>query len=74
MGATCSGYVTIPQGDELALSSAVANIGPISAAMDASTRSFQVIRDIAYNYCICALHNSSTNQECILITIALIQH
>jgi hypothetical protein len=39
--ATVSGYVDIPRGDEQALLSAVAKIGPISVGIDASHRLVQ---------------------------------
>lgn len=41
VGATDKGYVDIPTGDERALQAAVATVGPVTAAIDASHYSFQ---------------------------------
>jgi len=42
IGATVAGYTDVPQGDEAALTQAIASIGPISVAIDASHFSFQL--------------------------------
>nr|XP_040056088.1 cathepsin L.1 isoform X2 [Gasterosteus aculeatus aculeatus] len=48
-GATCTGYVDVTQGDEDALKEAVATIGPVSVAIDASPPSFQLYDSGVYD-------------------------
>lgn len=47
-GATDRGYVDIPEGDEEKMKSAVATIGPVSIAIDASHQSFQFYSEGVY--------------------------
>lgn len=49
VGATDSGYVDVTQGDENALQEAVATVGPISIAIDASHMSFQMYSGGVYD-------------------------
>lgn len=47
-GATDKGFVDIPQGDEEKLKKAVATVGPVSVAIDASRSSFQLYSEGVY--------------------------
>jgi len=59
IGATLTGFVDVKTGDESALQEAVATIGPISVAIDASSIMFQFYRSGVYNPWFC----SSTNLD-----------
>lgn len=49
VGARDTGFTDIPRGDERALKEAVATVGPVSVAIDASNFSFQLYRGGIYN-------------------------
>jgi len=49
IGATLKNYSDIKAGDELALTEAIANVGPISVAVDASQSSFQYYSSGVYD-------------------------
>ncbi len=47
-GATDKGFVDIPQGDEIKLKKALATVGPVAVAIDASQSSFQLYSEGVY--------------------------
>ncbi|XP_061164739.1 procathepsin L-like [Saccostrea echinata] len=49
VGAKCTGIVNIPSGNELQLQKAVASVGPISVAIDASVKTFHLYKEGVYN-------------------------
>ena len=54
VAATCTGYKDIPRDDISGLMDAVANVGPISVAMDASHSSFQLYAEGVYDPLLCS--------------------
>ena len=54
VGATDSGYVDIPRGDEKALTQAIASVGPISVAIDASKTTFHYYKEGVYSDSLCS--------------------
>lgn len=64
-GATDSGHVDITKDDEQALKAAVATVGPIAVAIDASHRSFQLYKSGLYEEPACS--NKSTDHAVLAV-------
>ncbi|XP_055906563.1 cathepsin L [Eupeodes corollae] len=54
IGATDKGFVDIPVGDEVKLMEAIATVGPVSVAIDASHESFQFYQEGVYDEPTCS--------------------
>lgn len=54
VGATVTGYTDIPTGDETALTAAIAAVGPIAVAIDASHITFQLYKEGVYYAPLCS--------------------
>lgn len=57
IGATDRGFTDIPQGNEKKLAEAIANVGPVAVAIDASHESFQFYSEGVYNEPQCDAQN-----------------
>lgn len=62
-----SGFARIPKGDEEALEQAVATIGPISVAIDASLPTFQFYSNGIYSDTDCKSEFTSLNHAVVLL-------
>ena len=56
-GGTISKYVNLPSGDEIQLTKAIAQIGPIACSMDASDIKFRNYKSGIYNSTACSSYN-----------------
>ena len=46
--ATCTGYVDVPESDEQALRDALATVGPVSVAIDATQENFMMYKSVCF--------------------------
>ncbi|XP_042910061.1 cathepsin L-like peptidase [Parasteatoda tepidariorum] len=67
VGATCTGYVDTPSGDEDALMKAVATVGPVSVAIDASQTSFQLYKSGIYDEPYCGNQKSNLDHAVLIV-------
>ncbi|NWI37205.1 CATL2 protein, partial [Picathartes gymnocephalus] len=62
--ATCSGYKTVPTGNEVALQQVVADVGPVSVAVDARSQNFQFYKSGLYT---CASGQQNVTHAMLLV-------
>ena len=67
IGATISSYKVTPSGDEDALKAALAEVGPISIAIDASPFTFQLYKSGVFSSWFCSSNENSLNHGVLLV-------
>lgn len=67
IAAKCKGYISVPQGDEVALEAAVATLGPVAVAVDAGKPSFQHYGDGVYYDPKCSNKPEDMNHAVVLV-------
>ena len=67
IGSTCSGYVDLESGNEIALQEALATVGPVSIAIDVTEKKFMLYKDGVFVDTTCSNKDNMLNHGVLVV-------